>query len=106
MKYKKKGSLLMNNIKTLLINRIDHCDQSDEVKSIFFTVKNIGIPMIENKIIDIVQSIENVQVDDMVLKYNGFEIGTPTKNIPLIIKELSRNDIDIYSVYEVYDPYE
>lgn len=45
--------------------------------------------------------LENV---DIVYKYNGVELNIKVKQIPEVIKNLSGNNIDIFSIFETYNP--
>lgn len=58
----------------------------------------------EIKLKDILNGIEFLVKKDIVYKYNGVEIPMQEKNIPKIIEVLVEDGIDIYSIYELYDP--
>lgn len=92
----------MNGI--LLINRIDVKKFNKEKKRIFFLVGNGGKENIENHLMDTINKIEFLNKEDIVYKYNGVEIFMKEKRIPIIIKFLIDDGMDIYSVYELYDP--
>lgn len=93
---------ILNN--TLLINRIDPQDFSNKKKKIFFLIGRLNIGNEKDKIISILNHIDILEKTDIIYKYNGVELYIRVKNIPKIIKILSKNDIDIYSIFENYNP--
>ena len=97
-----KGNYNMNKI--LLINRLNPEDQNPEKKKIFFSIGEMDLARVENKIIDILNNSKIVGPSDLVLKYNGIELNITTQEIPEIIKLLSKDDIKIYNVFELYNP--
>lgn len=90
--------------KILLISRINPQDQTGEKKKIFFSIGGMNITAVENKIIDTLSNSEFINQDDLVLKYNGIELNINTQTIPKIIKLLSEADIEIYNVFQLYNP--
>ena len=90
--------------KILLISRINPQDQTEEKKKIFFSIGGMNITAVENKIIDTLSNSEFINQDDLVLKYNGIELNINTQTIPKIIKLLSEADIEIYNVFQLYNP--
>lgn len=90
--------------KILLINRIDTKSFQEEKRRIFFLIGDIEKGNTETHLMDTLNNIEFLVKKDIVYKYNGVEIPMQEKNIPKIIKVLMDADIDIYSIYELYDP--
>lgn len=90
--------------KIMLINRLDPENNNDEKKKIFFSIGEMNESKVENKILDILHREGYVQQDNFVLKYNGIELKITTQEIPKVVKLLSKEDIDIYSVFELYNP--
>ena len=90
--------------KILLISRINPQDQTEEKKKIFFSIGGMNITAVENKIIDTLSNSEFINQDDLVLKYNGIELNINTQTIPKIIKLLSEAHIEIYNVFQLYNP--
>ena len=92
----------MNN--TLLINRIETGDPSNNKKKIFFLLGKLNISGERDSIIRILNNMDILGKTDIIYKYNGVELNIRVKEIPKIIKTLSKNDIEIYSVFETYNP--
>lgn len=92
--------------KILLINRIDTKNFRKEEKRIFFLVDESQTKYVEEHLIDIVNKIQFVSKENIIYKYNGVEILMKEENIPKVIKVLMNSNIDVYSVYELYDPME
>ncbi len=90
--------------KILLISRINTEDYAEEKKKVFFTIGGMNMSSIENKIIDILKKSELIESDDLLIKYNGIELNISTQKIPQVIKLLSGEDIEIYSVFQLYSP--
>lgn len=90
--------------KILLINRINTKNFQEEKKRIFFLIGDIESGNIQIKLMDTLNKIPFLVKKDIVYKYNGVEIPMQEKNIPKIIKVLVEDGIDIYSIYELYDP--
>lgn len=90
--------------KILLINRLNPQDYTNIKKKVFFTIGGINLPKVENQLIDILHKSEIVGERDAIYKYNGVELNITVQQIPTIIKLLSSHNIQIYSVFEIYDP--
>ena len=90
--------------KILLISRLNPQDYTKEKKRIFFSIGGMNITSVEDKIIDILINGENIESNDLVLKYNGIELNINTQEIPKVIKYLSQDDIKIYNVFQRYNP--
>jgi hypothetical protein len=94
-------SILNNN---LLINRINPKDYSNIKKKIFFLIGRLNVPGEEDRVMSVLNNMDILEKGDIIYKYNGIELNIKIKQIPKIIKTLSKNNIDIYSVFERYDP--
>lgn len=92
----------LNN--TLLINRIDPENYSNNKKKVFFLLERPNTIAEEDRIMGIISNMPMLEKTDIIYKYNGVELNIKIKEIPKIIKELSKNDIGIYSVFEMYNP--
>lgn len=90
--------------KIMLMNRINPQDYSKEKKKIFFSVGGMSITAVENKILDVLHKEGFIKKDNLVLKYNGIELKINTQEIPKVVKLLTKEDIDIYSIFELYNP--
>lgn len=90
--------------KILLINKINPQDYTEEKKKIFFSIGGMNITSIENKIIDILNNNDIIESNELVLKYNGIELDIHTQQIPQVIKLLSQDNINIYNVFQLYNP--
>lgn len=90
--------------KVLLINRINVNNFEKEKRRIFFLVGDGEKGSSESYLMDILDDLEFVNKEDVVYKYNGVEILMLEENIPLIVKVLMDAGINIYSIYELYDP--
>lgn len=90
--------------KIMLISRLSPEDYTEERRKIFFLLGNKNDVIIENKIIDTIHNLGKVDLNDIVLKYNGIELNITTQQIPAIIKLLCNENISIYSVYQYYNP--
>lgn len=90
--------------KIMLINRLNPQDYTEEKKKTFFAIGEMDLPSIENKLIDILNNLDTMESNDLVLKYNGIELNITTQQIPIIINILCKENILVYSVYQLYDP--
>lgn len=90
--------------KIMLINRINQGDHSEEKKKVFFSIGGMNIASIENKIMDALHKAGFIKKDNLVLKYNGIQLKIKTQDIPKVNKLLVEEGIDIYSIFELYDP--
>ena len=90
--------------KILLINRINTNDLQKDKKRIFFLIGDIEKGNTEAHLMDTLNNIDFLDNGDIIYKYNGVEIPMQEKDIPKIIKLLIDAGIDIYSIYELYDP--
>ncbi len=92
----------MNDI--LLISRLSPQDYSNEKRKVFFVLGCMNISKIENKVVDILHNESKVDLKDIIVKYNGVELNIPTQEIPNIIKHLCKENISIYSIFQIYNP--
>lgn len=92
----------MNDV--LLINRIDVQKEFDKKKKIFFIVDYKSEDYSEYNIVKLLSSLDNVKSEDIVFRYNGFQIQTEIRNIPAILKALMDEKVPVYSVFEMYTP--
>ncbi|WP_019214370.1 hypothetical protein [Fenollaria massiliensis] len=92
----------MNDV--LLINRIDVQKEFDKKKKIFFIVDYKSEDYSEYNIVKLLSSLENIKSEDIVFRYNGFQIQTEIRNIPAILKALMDKKVPVYSVFEMYTP--
>jgi hypothetical protein len=90
--------------KTLLINRINPQDYTKKKKNIFIMIGDMNISHIENKLIDTIKNSGLVSDNEAIYKYNGVILNISVQTIPDIVKILAKEDISIYSIYEVYEP--
>lgn len=92
----------MNDI--LLISRLSPKDYSSDKRKVFFVLGGMNISKIENKVVDVLQNDGKIDLKDIVLKYNGVELNITTQEIPNIVKLLCKENISIYSIFQIYDP--
>ena len=92
----------MNDV--LLINRIDVQKEFDKKKKIFFIVDYKSEDYSEYNIVKLLSSLENIKSEDIVFRYNGFQIQTEIRNIPAILKALMDEKVPVYSVFEMHTP--
>lgn len=92
----------MNEI--LLINRIDPHNYSNDKRKIFFLIGRLNILEEEEKLIRVLNSIDILEKTDILYKYNGVVLNIKLKQIPKINKILAKENIEIYSIFEMYDP--
>lgn len=92
----------MNDV--LLINRIDVQKEFDKKKKIFFIVDYKSEDYSEYNIVKLLSSLENIKSEDIIFRYNGFQIQTEIRNIPAILKALMDEKVPVYSVFEMYTP--
>lgn len=90
--------------KIMLINRLNPQDYTEEKKKVFFSLGEMNITKVEDKIIDILSKSGLVGLNDLVLKYNGIELNITTQQIPTVVKLLSSENISIYNIYQIYNP--
>lgn len=92
----------MNDI--LLINRMDTQDHTEEKRQVFFQLGNIRGSYMQAKLMKIFKNYYGLSISDIIYKYNGVELNITVQQIPEIIKILTAEDIDIYSIFEIYNP--
>ena len=92
----------MNDI--LLISKLSPQDYSNEKEKSFFVLGGMNIAKVENKVVDLLLQEGKMDYKDIVLKYNGVELNVKTQDIPNVVKLLSKENISIYSIFQIYDP--
>lgn len=92
--------------KILLINRLNPQDYSPKKKRVFFMIGGMNIPVIENKLIDIINESNIIKPEEMVLKYNGIELNISIQQIPIVTKLLCDENFSIYGIFQLYNPEE
>lgn len=92
--------------KILLINRIDTNNFHEDRKRIFFLIGKMKDEKVEKIIADTLDKIDFLIKKDIIYKYNGVELYMREENISILIKKFIDSGIEIYSVYELYDPME
>lgn len=93
---------IMNDV--LLINRIDVQKEYDKKKKVFFIVDYKSEDYSEYNIVKILCGLEGISSEDIVFRYNGFQIQTEIRNIPAILRALIDEKVPVYSVFEMYTP--
>lgn len=89
---------------TLLISKLSPQDYSNEKRKVFFVLGGMNIAKVENKVVDLLLQEGKMDYKDIVLKYNGVELNVKTQDIPNVVKLLSKENISIYSIFQIYDP--
>lgn len=87
--------------KTLLINQLNTTDENDNRK-IFFLLGNME--KVRNDLLDVFNKKDSKYYGKITFRYNGISILMSTSEIPDVIRKLIEMNIDIYSVYEAYEP--
>lgn len=90
--------------KILLINRLNPQDFTEKKKKVCFIIGGMNTSIVESRLMEVLNNTDILQLNDILYKYNGVELNITTQQVPIIIKLLSKNNIDIYSVFEVYNP--
>ncbi|MGO1581382.1 MAG: hypothetical protein ACTHWZ_08260 [Peptoniphilaceae bacterium] len=88
-------------IKTLLINQIDTIDDYKN-RNIFFLIGNMEEAT--DVLLDNFNSVNCKYYGRSTLKYNGIKLNITTKEIPELVRLLVGLGLDIYGVYELYEP--
>ena len=87
--------------KTLLINQLNTADKND-IRKIFFLLGNMDD--IRNDLLEVFNKKDSKYYGKITFRYNGISIIMSTNEIPDVIRKLIEMNIDIYSVYEAYEP--
>ncbi len=87
--------------KTQLINKID-IEEKNAKKNMFFLIGDMETN--REKLMDIFNKKTCDYYDSVTFKYNGISLELKTKDIPKAIKNIAMEDIEIYSVYEIFCP--
>lgn len=88
----------------VLINRINPDNNIDEERRISFIIGNMNDGDTIDRLVSTISNFDGITGDDVLYKYDGVEINIKKSKIPKMVKSLIDNNIDIYSLYEVYDP--
>ncbi len=91
----------MNNV--LLINRINPNDQSPRPERITFIIGDMHLEATHQKIYKLIQNLDFVNIEELVIKYNGITVPLNISRIPDIISEFCPQDIKLYGVYGLYE---
>ena len=62
------------------------------------------ITAVESRILDALHKEGFIDRDNLVLKYNGIELKITTQEIPEVVKLLIKENVPIYSIFELYNP--
>lgn len=92
--------------KTLLINRVNVNKFKEDRKKIFFLIGDIDKKKIEDLLINTLNKIDFLIKKDIIYKYKGVQILMKEEDIPKVNKLLMDAGIEVYSIYELYDPME
>ncbi len=87
--------------KTLLINQLNLND-IEESKKVFFLLGDMD--NIRGTLLDLFNNKNSKYYGKITFRYDGISILMSTSEIPSVIRKLVENGIDIYNVYEVYEP--
>ncbi|NLY08299.1 MAG: hypothetical protein GXZ11_00140 [Tissierellia bacterium] len=87
---------------TLLINKIDYADNSDNLGNVFFMIGEMN--KVESQVMDIIRSSDLVDESNVVYKYNGVDMKIRIQDIPFFVKSFTQAGLRIYNIYEEYEP--
>ncbi|NLN14898.1 MAG: hypothetical protein GX185_04750 [Tissierellia bacterium] len=88
----------------MLINKTDPKDNSNIKKRIFFIIGGMDKIEVENRLIRLLNKSKLLDLKDIMYKYNGVELNITTQQIPKFVRLFTENNIDIYGIYEIYNP--
>ncbi|WP_235043767.1 MULTISPECIES: hypothetical protein [Peptoniphilus] len=88
-------------MRTLLINQFDFQTDDTEHK-VFFMIGNMDT--VRELLLDNFNSLESKYYGKGMLKYNGLRLYITIKEIPEVIKMLVGLGVNIYGIYELYEP--
>lgn len=88
----------------MLINKTDPKDNSNIKKRIFFIIGGMDKIEVENRLIRLLNKSKLLDLKDIMYKYNGIELNITTQQIPKFVRLFTENNIDIYGIYEIYNP--
>ncbi|CDZ75167.1 hypothetical protein ING2D1G_1027 [Peptoniphilus sp. ING2-D1G] len=88
-------------IRTLLINQLNTLDRGDD-RNIFFLIGNMN--EVTYVLLDNFNTVESEYYGKGTLRYNGMTLNISTDQIPKVVKKLVELGLDIYGIYELYEP--
>lgn len=91
---------------TLLISQLDSLENSNKKRRVFFNIGDIKSAEVSNRLINLLHDCDIVDINDIVLKYNGIELNITIQQIPSVLKMLCKKNFCIYEVYQPYNPEE
>lgn len=91
----------MNDV--LLINKCNPEEMGKDQLSMTIVIGHMHKQATCDKIIEILESLEFIDLGKLILKYNGIVVDICKEDIPELLLELLKNDIKVYSVYELYE---
>ncbi|MDO5725180.1 MAG: hypothetical protein Q4P29_02635 [Tissierellia bacterium] len=86
---------------TLLINKIDIDNHTDQMRNIFFLIGNYE--ECELKIMDLFKD-DPLYQNALEFRYNGFVVKAKVSDIPNLVRKIVSSGVDLYNVYELYEP--
>ncbi len=87
---------------TVLINKLDLKDEADHKRKMFFMIGNL--PAVEGRVMDLMKRCPFVDETSVVYKYNGVDVSLGTDEIPTLVRTFTEAGIDLYNIYEEYEP--
>ncbi|RVU53920.1 hypothetical protein EF514_10110 [Anaerosphaera multitolerans] len=88
-------------LRTLLINELDIEDRNKMV-NIFFLIGDME--NVTHRLLDYFNSVDSEYYGKGMLKYDGIELSVQVGDIPEVVRELVKLNVDIYGIYELYKP--
>ncbi len=88
-------------IRTLLINQLNTLDRGDD-RNIFFLIGNMS--EVTDVLLDNFNTVESPYYGKGTLRYNGMTLNISTDQIPEVVRKLVDLGLDIYGIYELYEP--
>lgn len=87
---------------TVLINKIEADDQSEDRAHVFFMLGDMK--NLETEVMDLIDESDLTDHASTILKYNGVDLYIRIKDIPYFVKAFTDKGIKIYNIYEEYEP--
>ncbi|WP_138159378.1 hypothetical protein [Peptoniphilus catoniae] len=88
-------------VKTLLINQLNTLDSGDN-RNIFFLIGSMD--KVADILLDNFNTVKSKYYGKSTLIYNGMSLNISTDEIPEVVKKLVELGLDIYGIYELYEP--
>ncbi|MDO5754635.1 MAG: hypothetical protein Q4P28_00150 [Tissierellia bacterium] len=88
----------MNDV--LLIKKTNLADKYS-IGNMTFIIKDIHKNEVQEKVIQMIHKYS--ELNQFILKYNGFEMKIKYNDIPNLLGDLCKQGIKVYGVYELYD---